>query len=75
MNVVVNLNKRELKELISKFIIHKEKSKYETLVSLRKAQQQALPEQPQLDPCNYTNTTANEWSGRFWGGYTLPFGF
>ena len=45
------------------------------LARSRKAQQQAIPEQPQLDPCSYTNTTANEWSGRFWGGYTLPFGF
>lgn len=63
MNVVVNLNKRELKELISKFIIHKEKSKYETLVSLRKAQQQAIPKQPlSASDLGYTptDTTANE---------------
>ena len=46
------------------------------LVREQQTQQQAMSEQPQPDPNSYSNSTANEWSGHFWGtAYTSPFGF
>lgn len=47
------------------------------LLSLLRKQQQAISQQPQLNPNGYTDSTANGWNGQFWGGayYTSPFGF
>ena len=47
------------------------------LARIQQTQQQVIPQQSQPDPNSYTNSTANEWSGQFWGwgGYTSPFGF
>ena len=47
------------------------------LLNFAREQQQAISQQPLLVPKGYTDSTANGWSGQFWGGayYTSPFGF
>lgn len=45
------------------------------LARSQQPQQQVISQQPQPVPNSYSNSTANEWSGQFFWGYTSPFGF
>lgn len=79
-NLDVSMSIRENIKLLADLGMKVGKDRISRLLKLarsRKAQQQAIPEQPlSASDLGYTptDTTANEWSGQFWSRYTSPFG-
>ena len=73
-----SLSVRDNHSILQDLGIHVSSKRVNRLLNLARSQQpqqQVIPQQQQPDPNSYFNSTANEWSGQFWGGYTSPFGF